>query len=105
SPLLLVGGFSPGRAKNHRQKKKSTIQHMSSMIDSVRGMRDVLPQELAGQLAIAAQLDQALAGYGYQPIELPIIEQRDLYGRKLGEELVGKVYEFSFSGRELALRP
>jgi len=78
---------------------------MSSMIDSVRGMRDVLPQELAAQLAIAAQLDQALAGYGYQPIELPIIEQRDLYGRKLGEELVGKVYEFTFSGRELALRP
>jgi histidyl-tRNA synthetase len=78
---------------------------MSSMIDSVRGMRDVLPQELAAQLATAAQLDQALAGYGYQPIELPIIEQRDLYGRKLGEELVGKVYEFSFSGRELALRP
>ena len=75
------------------------------MIDSVRGMRDVLPQELAAQLATAAQLDQALAGYGYQPIELPIIEQRDLYGRKLGEELVGKVYEFSFSGRELALRP
>src|SRR5215203_5737704 len=78
---------------------------MSSMIDSVRGMRDVLPQELAAQLAIAAQLDQTLAGYGYQPIELPIIEQRDLYLRKLGEELVGKVYEFRFGGRELALRP
>src|SRR6478736_3255672 len=55
---------------------------MSSMIDSVRGMRDVLPQELAGQLATAALLDQTLASYGYQPIELPIIEQRDLYGRK-----------------------
>jgi histidyl-tRNA synthetase len=78
---------------------------MSSIIDSVRGMRDILPQELAAQLATAAQLDHVLASYGYQPIELPIIEQRDLYGRKLGEELVGKVYEFSFSGRELALRP
>jgi histidyl-tRNA synthetase len=78
---------------------------MSNMIDSVRGMRDVMPQEMVAQLATAAQLDQALAGYGYQPIELPIIEQRDLYGRKLGEELVGKVYEFNFSGRELALRP
>jgi histidyl-tRNA synthetase len=68
-------------------------------------MRDVLPAELAIQLSTAARLEQVLAGYGYQPIELPIIEQRDLYGRKLGEELVGKVYEFSFSGRELALRP
>ena len=54
---------------------------MSSMIDLVCGMRDVLPHELAAQLATAAQLDQVLAGYGYQPIELPIIEQRDLYGR------------------------
>jgi histidyl-tRNA synthetase len=68
-------------------------------------MRDVLPADLAPQQAIAARLDRALASYGYQPIELPIIEQRDLYGRKLGEELVGKVYEFSFNGRELALRP
>jgi histidyl-tRNA synthetase len=68
-------------------------------------MRDVLPHELANQLGTAARLEQVLASYGYQPIELPIIEQRDLYGRKLGEDLVGKVYEFSFSGRELALRP
>jgi histidyl-tRNA synthetase len=68
-------------------------------------MRDVLPADLGDQLATSARLEQVLAAYGYQPIELPIIEQRDLYGRKLGEELVGKVYEFSFSGRELALRP
>ncbi len=78
---------------------------MSTIIDPVRGMRDVLPADLAPQQAIAARLEQTLASYGYQAIELPIIEQRDLYGRKLGEELVGKVYEFSFNGRELALRP
>ncbi|MFN8500538.1 ATP phosphoribosyltransferase regulatory subunit [Kouleothrix sp.] len=77
----------------------------STTIDPVRGMRDVPPAELAPQLAVSARLEQALASYGYQPIDLPIIEQRDLYGRKLGEELVGKVYEFSFNGRELALRP
>lgn len=38
-------------------------------------------------------------------LDAPIIEHRDLYLRKLGEELVGKVYEFSFGGRDLALRP
>ena len=78
---------------------------MSTTIEPVRGMRDVLPADLAPQLSIAARLDRALASDGYLPIDLPIIEQRDLYGRKLGEELVGKVYEFSFNGRELALRP
>jgi histidyl-tRNA synthetase len=68
-------------------------------------MRDVLPHEYAAQASVAARLEAVLGGYGYQPTDLPIIEHRDLYLRKLGEELVGKVYEFSFSGRELALRP
>ena len=78
---------------------------MSTIIEPARGMRDVLPADLAPQLATLARLEQVFASYGYQPIDLPIIEQRDLYGRKLGEELVGKIYEFSFNGRELALRP
>lgn len=78
---------------------------MSGIIDAVRGMRDVLPGDLDIQARVAAQLDGVLASYGYQPIDLPIVERRDLYLRKLGEELVGKVYEFSFNGRDLALRP
>lgn len=78
---------------------------MGTSIDPVRGMRDLLPPDYAAQAAVAARLDGVLAGYGYRPIDLPILEHRDLYLRKLGEELVGKVYEFSFSGRELALRP
>ena len=78
---------------------------MSTIIDPVRGMRDVLPADLSSQIIISARLERVLAAYGYQPIDVPIVEQRDLYLRKLGEELVGKVYEFSFNGRELALRP
>ncbi len=78
---------------------------MGAAIEIVRGMRDVLPEALASQQRIAAQIDTTLASYGYRSVELPIIERRDLYLRKLGEELVGKVYEFSFGGRELALRP
>ncbi len=78
---------------------------MGTSIDPVRGMRDVLPHDYAAQAAIAARLERTLASYGYQPIDLPLIERRDLYLRKLGEELVGKVYEFTFNGRDLALRP
>jgi histidyl-tRNA synthetase len=87
--------------KGHHQQGDS----VGTSIDPVRGMRDVLPSEYAAQAHVAAQLDAVLAGYGYHALDLPIIEQRDLYLRKLGEELVGKVYEFAFSGRELALRP
>lgn len=68
-------------------------------------MRDVLPTEYTAQATVAARLERALMLAGYQQVDLPILERRDLYLRKLGEELVGKVYEFSFNGRELALRP
>ncbi|GIV94008.1 ATP phosphoribosyltransferase regulatory subunit [Chloroflexus aurantiacus] len=74
-------------------------------IDLVRGMRDVHPAEFAHGRYIQRILEQTMAGYGYQMIDTPVIEHRELYLRKLGEDLVGKVYEFSFGGRDLALRP
>ncbi len=78
---------------------------MSSPIEAVRGMRDVLPREQRALAQVRAALERTLAQHGYEHIDLPIVEQRELYLRKLGEELVGKVYEFSFGGRDLALRP
>ena len=66
---------------------------MSTIIEPSRGMRDVPPADMAAQLAALERLEQVCASYGYQPIDLPIIEQRDLYGRKLGEELVGNTAE------------
>lgn len=78
---------------------------MSGTIEAVRGMHDVLPVEQRAAAQVRAALEATLAGHGYTPLDLPIIEHRDLYLRKLGEELAGKIYEFSFGGRELALRP
>jgi histidyl-tRNA synthetase len=68
-------------------------------------MRDVLPGEQRATAQVRATLERVLAQHGYAQIDLPVVEQRELYLRKLGEELVGKVYEFSFGGRDLALRP
>lgn len=78
---------------------------MSSPIEAVRGMRDVLPDAQRPLAQVRATLEQTLARHGYRQLDLPIVEQRELYLRKLGEELVGKVYEFGFGGRDLALRP
>ncbi len=78
---------------------------VEQIVDAVRGMRDILPEELLRQQQVARRLNQRIALHGYQPIDLPMLEHRDLYMRKLGEELVGKIYEFSFNGRDLALRP
>ncbi|MFM2308869.1 MAG: hypothetical protein RLY87_990 [Chloroflexota bacterium] len=78
---------------------------MENVVDAVRGMRDVLPEEHLRHQHILAQLNAVLVGHGYQAIDLPLLEHRDLYVRKLGEELAGKIYEFSFHGRDLVLRP
>lgn len=74
-------------------------------VDLVRGMRDVMPAEYLTSRHIQTILERTIASFGYQMIDAPIIEHRELYLRKLGEDLVGKVYEFSFGGRDLALRP
>ncbi|GAC1636618.1 MAG: ATP phosphoribosyltransferase regulatory subunit [Herpetosiphon sp.] len=81
-----------------------------SMIDSspwqpVRGTRDVLPSEQLKLGAVQQQLNDVLHGWGYQPIDVPVLERRDLYLKKAGEDLVGKLYEFMHHGRALALRP
>lgn len=78
---------------------------MNAGIESVRGMHDILHNEHQLLLQVQERLLQSMVGYGYHSIDLPIIEHRDLYLRKIGEELVGKTYEFSFGGRHLALRP
>ncbi|NTU84311.1 MAG: ATP phosphoribosyltransferase regulatory subunit [Chloroflexales bacterium] len=75
------------------------------MIEAVRGMHDMLPGEQRAAALARTAIEAVLVAHGYTPIDLPIIEHRDLYLRKLGEELAGKVYEFSFGGRDLALRP
>jgi histidyl-tRNA synthetase len=78
---------------------------MNAPFEAVRGMRDILSQEKKLQGHVQAVLENLLHTWGYAPLDVPILEHRDLYLRKMGEELVGKLYEFTFGGRDLALRP
>lgn len=73
--------------------------------EPVRGMRDHMPDDLARLSVVRAVLEDLLDDWGYRPIDLPILERRELYLKKSGEELVGKLYDFVHSGRSLALRP
>jgi histidyl-tRNA synthetase len=73
--------------------------------EPVRGMRDYMPEDLARLIAVRKTLEELLDDWGYRPIDLPILERRELYLKKSGEELVGKLYDFVHSGRSLALRP
>lgn len=74
-------------------------------VEAVRGMRDILPLEQHRLAQTRMHIESLLASYGYLALDLPIVEHRDLYLRKMGEDLVGKIYEFPFGGRNLSLRP
>lgn len=78
---------------------------MTTPIESVRGMRDLLPDDYRLHAQVRQRLTALITSYGYQWLDLPLVEYRDLYLRKAGEELAGKLYEFTVGGRELALRP
>ncbi len=78
---------------------------MERMFEPVRGMHDVLPAQHDQLAATRAALGDELRRWGYQMLDLPVLERRELYLQKSGEELVGKLYDFVHHGRHLALRP
>lgn len=74
-------------------------------ITALRGMRDVFSAEYAQRRGIQAQLEGHLLRHSYVPIELPILENTELYLRKSGEDIASRLYEFDFKSRRIALRP
>lgn len=81
----------------------------SELIQAVRGMKDILPE----QVNLWQQAEQALrdvfAAYAYQEIRLPLIEKTELFSRTIGEatDIVAKeMYTFTDrNGDSLTLRP
>ena len=76
---------------------------------TLRGMRDILPDETPLWQRAEAVARDFLARYGFEEIRTPIVEEAKLFSRTLGEttNVVEKeMYEFSDrEGRELVLRP
>ena len=62
-----------------------------------------------GNTALGAGVEAALAQHfllhAYSPIDLPILENTELYLRKSGEDIAARLYEFQFKSRRIALRP
>ncbi len=83
---------------------------MSSTIQAVRGMNDILPDEAQLWEVFEDTVRDWLRGYGYRPIRLPIVEPTPLFVRAIGEvtDIVEKeMYSFvdSLNGEQLTLRP
>ncbi|QAA77421.1 MAG: Histidyl-tRNA synthetase [Candidatus Bipolaricaulis sibiricus] len=78
-------------------------------VESIRGMRDILPEETPLWQKLEAEIRSAFALYGYREIRVPLVERAELFSRGVGEEteVVDKqMYVFpDRKGLLLALRP
>jgi hypothetical protein len=76
---------------------------LNDRVERVRGANDVLPEDYESVKRIENELKTCFASYGYRPIDVPVIEYTDLYLRKSGEELISRLYDFTFQSRRLCL--
>ncbi|MEA2089690.1 MAG: histidine--tRNA ligase [Thermoproteota archaeon] len=77
-----------------------------SVFETVRGMRDLLPEEAEKMRHVEAVARKLAQLYGYKEIITPIVEFYDLLAAKSGEEIRHRMYAFKdLSGRKVALRP
>jgi histidyl-tRNA synthetase len=82
---------------------------VSSKINAVKGMNDILPGAVGRWQELEALAREVFALYGYREVRTPVVEPALLYARGVGEQtdIVSKeMYVFEDKGEEvLALRP
>jgi histidyl-tRNA synthetase len=72
-----------------------------------KGFRDFYPEQEALQRWIFGKMSEVVERFGYQAYKGPILESKEMYVAKSGEELGGEqLYHFLDKGeREMAIRP
>ena len=83
---------------------------MSTSLQAIRGMNDVLPEDMALWRAFGATVEAWLERWGYRAIRMPLVEQSALFRRAIGEatDIVEKeMYSWrdELNSEELTLRP
>ena len=75
-------------------------------IERVRGTQDHWPAEARELATIRGQLESCFEAFGYQRIDVPVLEPAELHLRKSGLDIISKLYAFEDQGgRQLCLRP
>lgn len=70
------------------------------------GMQDHGPSTLFGFNRVSNRLELFLSAHGYMQIDVPVLEETELFLRKSGGELASKMYTFSDQGGyQISLRP
>jgi len=82
---------------------------MAQNIQAIRGMHDILPEQIALWQTLEDSARRVLDTYGYREIRTPLVEVTDLFKRSIGEvtDIVEKEM-YSFTDRNadsLSLRP
>jgi len=76
------------------------------MIQSPRGTRDFLPDEMERRRFYEGILRQTARRYGFREIQTPIFEEAELFIMRSGPNILNELYAFKDKGgRDLALRP
>ena len=70
-----------------------------------RGTNDWSAPDARQLRDLVADLGTCFASYGYEHIEVPVLEHTDLFRLKSGEDILTKLYAFPYRGRDLCLRP
>jgi histidyl-tRNA synthetase len=82
---------------------------MPAKVPSVKGFRDILPAEARARRRVLVAAAAVLERYGYEEIELPLLERGELFARAVGttSDIVEKeMYAFEDrDGTLVALRP
>jgi histidyl-tRNA synthetase len=83
---------------------------LSNSLQAIRGMNDVLPEDMALWRSFAAIVEAWLERWGYRAIRMPLVESTALFRRAIGEstDIVEKeMYSWrdELNAEELTLRP
>lgn len=82
---------------------------MATPIRSIRGMNDILPQDIHYWQTLENAAEQVFAGFGFENIRIPVLEKTDVFTRGIGSatDVVSKeMYSFEDrNGESLSLRP
>jgi histidyl-tRNA synthetase len=82
---------------------------LSKIIEPLRGVHDVLPTQVAAWQLLERVAREVFAGYGYDEIRVPVIEQTQLFKRSIGDftDIVEKeMFSFIDQGDDhITLRP
>ena len=78
----------------------------SRQISIVPGMRDVGVADFAASKMVYSALQSNLSGGEYQLVDTPLLEETELFVRKAGGEITGRLYTFTDpGGHSVSLRP